>query len=247
MLHLALDICKDKGFTNVEIVPYENNKGAVKTILYNGGKLKEKFYDNGKTLLRFEIDLLSQYIMRPFTKNDINFIYNLMSEENNLFALHTDVISLEEWQNVFAQPQDTDEENFIVYKNDIPCAWLKLNGLQNKNIAWILRFDDILSSALELGELKNKDFELSEETKAKISDFTNAPSTAYALETLIKYYYANRQEDTDWVVLPVANFDAYFGSTSFSKKRLTELVKSGAIERENSYNVSRYRLNEVFK
>ncbi len=112
--------------------------------------------------------------------------------------------------------------------------------------AWILRFDDILSSALELGELKNKDFELPEETKAKIADFTNAPSTANALEILIKYYYANRQEDTDWVVLPVANFDAFFGSTSFSKKRLTELVKSGAIERENRYNVSRYRLNEVF-
>ena len=112
--------------------------------------------------------------------------------------------------------------------------------------AWILRFDDILSSTLELGELKNKDFELPEETKAKIFDFTTAPSTAYALETLIKYYYANRQGDTDWVVLPIANFDAYFGSTSFSKKRLTELVKSGAIERENSYNVSRYSVNDVF-
>lgn len=116
----------------------------------------------------------------------------------------------------------------------------------NTKGAWILRFDDILSSALELGELKNKDFELPEEAKAKIFDFTKAPSTANALETLIKYYYANRQEDTDWVVLPVANFDAYFGSTSFSKKLLTDLVKSGAIERENSYNVSRYRLNEVF-
>ena len=113
--------------------------------------------------------------------------------------------------------------------------------------AWILRFDDILSSALELGELKNKDFELSEETKAKIADFTKAPSTANALEILIRYYYANRQENTDWVVLPVANFDAYFGSTSFSKKRLTELVKSGVIERENSYNVSRYRLNAVLR
>ena len=81
----------------------------------------------------------------------------------------------------------------------------------NTKGAWILRFDDILSSALELGELKNKDFELPEEAKAKIFDFTKAPSTANALETLIKYYYANRQEDTDWVVLPVANFDAYFG------------------------------------
>lgn len=117
----------------------------------------------------------------------------------------------------------------------------------NTKGAWILRFDDILSSALELGELKNKDFELSEEKIVRIADFTKVQSTANALEHLIKYYYANRQEDTDWVVLPVANFDAYFGSTSFSKKRLTELVKSGAIERENSYNVSRFRVNEVLE
>ena len=137
MLHLALDICRDKGFTNIEIVPYENNQGAIKTILNNGGKLKEKFCDDGKTSLRFEIDLQSQYIVRPFTKNDINFIYNLMSEENNLSALHTEFISLEEWQKAFAEPQDSDEENFIVCKNDIPCAWLKLNGLQNKEVAWI--------------------------------------------------------------------------------------------------------------
>ena len=78
--------------------------------------------------------------------------------------------------------------------------------------------------------------------KNLVAIFTKAPSTAHALEILIKYYYVNRQEDTDWVVLPLANFDAYFGSTSFSKKRLIELVKSGAVERENSYNVSRYRV-----
>ena len=137
MLRLALDICRDTEFKSVEIVPYENNYGAIKMILYNGGKLKEKFCDDGKTSLRFEIDSQSQYIVRPFTKNDINFIYNLMSEENNLSALHTEIISLEEWQKAFAEPQDSDEENFIVCKNDIPCAWLKLNGLQNKDVAWI--------------------------------------------------------------------------------------------------------------
>lgn len=137
MLHLALEVCGDKGFSNVEIVPYENNLGAIKTILNNGGKLKEKFCEDGKTSMRFEIDLQSQYIMRPFTKNDINFIYNLMCEENNLSALHTEIISLEEWQKAFAEPRDADEENFIVYKNDLPSAWLKLNGLQNKDVAWV--------------------------------------------------------------------------------------------------------------
>lgn len=144
-------------------------------------------------------------------------------------------------------------EKYAIMDKNFDTAWRnKVRQMQyntyalNTKGAWILRFDDILSSALEIGELKNKDFELSEEIKVKIFKFTNAPNTANALETLIKYYYANRQEDTDWVVLPVANFDAYFGSTSFSKKRLTELVKSGAIERESSYNVSRYRLSEVF-
>ena len=137
MLHLALEVCGDKGFSNVEIVPYENNQGAIKTILNNGGKLKEKFCEDGKTSMRFEIDLQSQYIVRPFAKNDINFIYNLMCEENNLSALHTEIISLEEWQKAFAESRDADEENFIVYKNDIPCAWLKLNGLKNKDVAWV--------------------------------------------------------------------------------------------------------------
>ena len=32
---------------------------------------------------------------------------------------------------------DADEENFIVYNKDIPCGWLKLNGLKSNDIAWI--------------------------------------------------------------------------------------------------------------
>lgn len=76
--------------------------------------------------------------IRPITKENVDFIFGLMSEENNMSALHTNVISLEEWQSTFSQAEnDTDEENFIVYKNNTPCAWLKLNGLQNKDTAWI--------------------------------------------------------------------------------------------------------------
>lgn len=77
------------------------------------------------------------YIIKPFEKEKIPFVYELMSEPSNLSSLHTATITFEEWQKSFTEPKDTDEENFIVYKNDIPCAWLKLNGLQNKDVAWI--------------------------------------------------------------------------------------------------------------
>ncbi len=77
------------------------------------------------------------YEFKPLEQDNIIFIYELMSEPNNLSSLHTATIPLEEWQKSFAESKDTDEENFIVYKNDIPCAWLKLNGLQNKEVAWI--------------------------------------------------------------------------------------------------------------
>lgn len=77
------------------------------------------------------------YKIKHLTKKDIVFICNLMSEPHNISALHTGVILLEDWQKSFAETKDSDEENFIVYKNSIPCAWLKLNGLQNKDTAWI--------------------------------------------------------------------------------------------------------------
>ena len=32
---------------------------------------------------------------------------------------------------------DSDEENVIVYNKNIPCGWLKLNGLKSNDIAWI--------------------------------------------------------------------------------------------------------------
>lgn len=76
--------------------------------------------------------------MKPLTKENIIFICSLMSEPNNISALHTDIIPLEEWQKSFAEAEnDTDEENFIVYNKDIPCGWLKLNGLKSNDTAWI--------------------------------------------------------------------------------------------------------------
>ena len=71
-------------------------------------------------------------------KETVPFVCEIMCEPNNVFALHTNTISLEEWKSIFERAEyDADEENFIVYQNDTPCCWLKINGLQNKDTAWI--------------------------------------------------------------------------------------------------------------
>ena len=58
-------------------------------------------------------------------------IYN-----RNIEPLHGGVITLEEWES-FLSEKDSDEAHFLIYKNSCPAAWLKVNGLENKETGWI--------------------------------------------------------------------------------------------------------------
>ncbi|MBM6926834.1 hypothetical protein [Pseudoflavonifractor phocaeensis] len=60
------------------------------------------------------------------------------------------------------------------------------------------------------------------------------------LETLAAYYLANKPEDSDWVVLPAANFDAYFGTTSFGQKYLKQILKTILERAETGFGLYRY-------
>ena len=87
---------------------------------------------------------------------------------------------------------------------------------------WVLRFDDILADALELGPLRSPTLTLPPGLEQRLADsFPSAKSEV--LLTLLEYYVANKQEGSPWVVLPVANFDAYFGTTAFSRKWLAQI------------------------
>ena len=110
--------------------------------------------------------------------------------------------------------------------------------------SWILRFDDILADALELGELKNNDFSLSDGIKEYIEKNVLTPSVRAAAELLVKYYIANKPGDSDKVVLPITNIDAYFGNGNFSKKWLPKELDSVIIRDPQSNGVSRYTLHE---
>ena len=60
--------------------------------------------------------------------------------------------------------------------------------------SWILRFDDILADALELGELKNNDFSLSDGIKEYIEKNVLTPSARPAAELLVKYYIGSTEK-----------------------------------------------------
>ena len=108
---------------------------------------------------------------------------------------------------------------------------------------WVLRFDDILADALEQGPLRSPTILLTPGLEQRLAgSFPSAKPEV--LLTLLEYYVANKQEDSSWVVLPVASFDAYFGTTAFSKKWLAK-IPAGFMERQNQhFGVCRYRVRE---
>ena len=106
--------------------------------------------------------------------------------------------------------------------------------------AWVLRFDDIIADALELGPLRDSDIILPVELQRRISEETPQGVPTEVVELLAKYYLAHKPEDSDWVVLPVTNFDAYFGSTNFSRKWLSRMPESLIVRQKQSFGVCRY-------
>lgn len=107
---------------------------------------------------------------------------------------------------------------------------------------WIMRFDDAIADALELGPLRQDEVSLSPEQEGQIQKITPKGMPPEIIPTLICYYKANKPEDSDWVVLPVANFDAFFGNTSFGRKYL-KIIPQEIMERSDSgYGVCRYRV-----
>ena len=111
----------------------------------------------------------------------------------------------------------------------------------NTKGAWVLRFDDILADALELGPLQNHDISFPQETLDLLTDRTPKGVPDNLLSMLVKYYFVHLQEGEEWVVLPVAAVDAYYGSNSFSKKWKPLLPKE-LIEFKNSYGICKFKI-----
>lgn len=112
----------------------------------------------------------------------------------------------------------------------------------NTKATWLLRFDDILADALELGPLRAQKHILSEDRAQKLFLFKIEAIPTEVIYYVVSFCEANAQEDTPWVVLPVANFDCFYGNTNFSKKWLSKIPEE-ILTREVSNGVCRVKLN----
>ena len=109
---------------------------------------------------------------------------------------------------------------------------------------WVLRFEDIVAEAKVEGPLKNKDFDLPDEILERIEDYYPKVTKRWrdkVVPVVIKYYLANKPEDSDWVIMPVDNFNAYFGSTMFDRKYL-RFLENTLLIRETYAGICRYKV-----
>lgn len=111
----------------------------------------------------------------------------------------------------------------------------------NTKGAWALRFDDIIADALELGALRTEEVPLPQDIKEKIESIDLNGVPVDVVYDVICFCIASKRDNTEWVHLPVANFDCYYGNTNFSKKWLSKIPDT-ILERELFSGVSRVKL-----
>ena len=78
-----------------------------------------------------------------------------------------------------------------------------------------LLFDTAIADALVLGPLRTEAVVLSNEELQKIKAYGADAKTERLMITLAEYYLANKEPDSDWVIIPRTNISAYLGSASY--------------------------------
>ena len=116
---------------------------------------------------------------------------------------------------------------------------------QNTEGGFHLLFDDVIADALEQGPLRNAEITLPQSIVDKIADEAPEIKTEW-ISALICYYIQNKQPDSDWVILPASNFDAYFGTTTFSHKKLKTIPQTIIFRDQQVCGLTRYKVMPEF-
>ena len=116
---------------------------------------------------------------------------------------------------------------------------------QNTEGGFHLLVDDVIADALEQGPLRNAEITLPQSIVDKIADEAPEIKTEW-ISALICYYIQNKQPDSDWIILPASNFDAYFGTTTFSHKKLKAIPQTIIFRDQQVCGLTRYKVMPEF-
>lgn len=67
------------------------------------------------------------------------FLTGLLNNERIASVLHSERLTYEGWLDVYRKywKKDTDEKHFILFYEETPAGWLKINGLDGNETAWL--------------------------------------------------------------------------------------------------------------
>lgn len=111
----------------------------------------------------------------------------------------------------------------------------------NTKGAWVLRFDDIIADALELGPLQNCEVSLSLPVIDQLKEATPKGVPEDLLPMLLQYYLALKEAEEEWVILPVSAVDAYYGNNNFSKKWKAGVPKA-IFQCKEAYGICKFKM-----
>ena len=106
-----------------------------------------------------------------------------------------------------------------------------------------LLFDTAIADALVLGPLRTEAVVLTEETLRKIKANNVNAKTERLMITLAEYYIANKEPDSDWVIIPRTNISAYLGSASYVDNYEKKIPEGFMEKKPEMGGVSAVRIN----
>ena len=106
-----------------------------------------------------------------------------------------------------------------------------------------LLFDTAIADALVLGSLRTEAVVLSDEILQKIKAYGADAKTERLMITLAEYYIANKEPDSDWVIIPRTNISAYLGSATYMETYESRISEGFMEKKPEMGGVSAVRIN----
>ncbi len=76
--------------------------------------------------------MFNQICIKRVTKQDAQFLFELMNNNEIVSALNETSTAYDAWDNAISEwLNDEDEENFIIFNSNMPIGWLGINSLKS--------------------------------------------------------------------------------------------------------------------